>query len=409
MKYGLIGESLSHSFSKIVHHKLGDYSYELCEIAPESLGSFMKERDFLGINVTIPYKEAVIPYLDYVDYSAKSIGAVNTVVNRDGKLYGYNTDYHGLRALFEYAGIDPIDKKAAILGAGATSKTAYAVLRHLGADMIITAGRKRRIGNMDYAELIEKHCDTEIIVNTTPLGMRPFITEAAVDLSYFHNLSGVIDVVYNPLNTTLVQQAKELGVRAETGLYMLIAQAVYASELFFDIKYPKDTIEKIHRQIKQDTENIVLIGMPASGKSTVGRILADRLGRRLIDTDELIEQRVGMTVREIFDTKGEEEFRRLEGEAIGSICKETSLIISTGGGAILRKENLSALRYNGKLFFIDRPLENLIPTDTRPLSSSREAIEARYNERYGIYCSVCDKRIDADCSPKEVADKILEK
>ncbi len=409
MKYGLIGEKLSHSFSKIIHDRLGDYGYELCEVAPEELDSFMTKRDFLGINVTIPYKQAVIPYLDFIDNSAKRIGAVNTVVNRDGKLFGYNTDYYGMIALLNHAGIEPVGKKAAILGTGGTAKTAYAVLRSTGADIIIFAGRKKRVGNTDYEELISRHSDAEIIINTTPLGMYPYLFSSAVKLDSFSRLSGVLDAVYNPLNTTFIQEARKKGARAEGGLYMLVAQAVYASEFFFDKKYPEDIIERIYNEIKEEKENIVLIGMPASGKSTVGKILAKRLGRRLIDTDELIEERAGMPIKEIFDAKGEDEFRRIESEVIKELSKETSLIISTGGGAILREENISALKFNGKLYFIDRPLQDLVPTESRPLSSTKEQIEKRFSERYELYLAACDKRIDADCTPEAVADKILEK
>ncbi len=408
MKYGLIGEHLGHSFSKVIHEMLSDNLYELREIPREELDSFMHSRDFSGINVTIPYKESVIPYLDEIDDGAQEIGAVNAVVNRDGRLFGYNTDFYGMRALIMHAGIDVGGKKAAILGSGGTSRTAMAVLNSLGAREILRVSRSGRDGSLAYEELYEKHSDTEIIVNTTPLGMFPNIDTVAVDLSKFERLSGVVDAVYNPLRTRLVLEARARGIIAEGGLYMLVAQAVRASEIFLDKKYADGLIDKVYQRIKSDKENTVLIGMPASGKSTVGKILAEKTGRTLVDTDELIVKKAGIEIKEIFARFGEARFREIESEVIREISGNGSLIIATGGGTILRNENVSSLKKNGTLFFIDRPLEKLMPTDSRPLSSDREAIERRYEERYEIYCSVCDARIDADCEAVTVAEKILE-
>ncbi len=411
MKYGLIGEKLGHSFSKEIHKKFGDYEYQLCEIAKDELDSFMKKKDFLGINVTIPYKEAVIPYLDWIHEPAKEIGAVNTVIQYEGKLYGYNTDYCGMRELFDHAGIEVAGKKAAILGSGGTSKTAFVVLKSLGADKIIKVSRSGKDGAVTYDQLYKDHSDVEIIVNTTPMGMYPNISGCPVDLSELKCLSGVIDAVYNPINTTLVQKARKLGIKTEGGLYMLVAQATAASELFLDENGNSHPyfINKVYEEIKAAKENIVLIGMPASGKTTVGKILAERLERRFVDTDELIEEKIGMSIKEYFECFGEEKFRRIESEIIGSLAGENSLVIATGGGAILREENVSALKYNGKLYFIDRPLDLLVPTESRPLSSDRASVEMRYKERYSIYCDVCDVRIDAMGDAETVAEKIPEK
>ncbi len=408
MKYGLIGEKLGHSFSKEIHRKLGDYEYELFEIAKDSLDGFMRERDFLGINVTIPYKERVIPYLDEIDDAAKEIGAVNTIINKNGRLYGYNTDYFGMRALFDYAGVDAFGKKAVILGSGGTSRTAYVTLKSLGASEIIKVSRSGKGGAVTYEELYQKHSDAEIIVNTTPVGMYPDIFGCPASLSKFGRLSGVIDVVYNPINTTLVKEARAMGVCAESGLYMLVGQALRASELFTDTKCPSFMLDVIFESVKAEKENVVLIGMPASGKSTVGRILAKKLGYGFADTDELIIKRIGMSIKEYFDLYGEEKFREVESEVIRDIAGDSSLVIATGGGAVLRKENVSALKYNGKLYFIDRPLDKLIPTEDRPLSSDRASIEARYRERYPIYCDLCDLRIEAEGDAENVADRILE-
>lgn len=410
MKYGLIGEKLGHSFSKEIHAMLGDYEYELREIARDKLDEFMEKRDFLGINVTIPYKEAVIPYLDWIHSPAKEIGAVNTVINCDGKLYGYNTDYNGMRELISHAGIDVQGKKAAILGSGGTSKTALVALKSLGAGEILKVSRSEKDGAITYVELYEKHSDVEIIVNTTPVGMYPNIFDCPVDISKLKSLIGVIDAIYNPIGTTLVNEAKAFGIKAEGGLYMLVAQAAYASELFLDKNgntYPY-FINKFYEEIKRKKENIVLIGMPASGKSTVGKIIAEKLGRKFVDTDDIITERIGISIKDFFEQKGETAFREIESTVISEISKENSLVIATGGGAVLKKENLSSLRYNGKLYFIDRPLENLIPTESRPLSADKESIAKRYNERYSIYCDACDVKINADYDAVDVAEKILE-
>ena len=404
MKYGLIGEKLGHSFSKDIHERLG-YDYELCEISPDKLESFMLARDFSGINVTIPYKREVIPFLDWIDEPASQIGAVNTVINRDGKLYGYNTDFYGMKELFAHAGIDPEGRKAAILGSGGTSRTAKALLSSLGAREINVISRSRGI---TYDELYAKHSDTEIIVNTTPVGMFPDIFGSPIDITEFKGLVGVIDAVYNPLNTDLVCKAKKCGINAESGLYMLVAQAIYASELFLDTKYPSYMLDVIYEGIKAEKENLVLIGMPSSGKTTVGRLLAERLGSEFVDTDELIIERIKMPIKDFFSAYGEEKFRLVESEVINSLAGRNGLVIATGGGAVLREENISALKYNGKIIFLDRSLDKLVTTDSRPLSSDRASLERLYSLRYPIYHSVSDLQIPGDGTPIEVANNILE-
>lgn len=404
MKYGLIGEKLGHSFSKEIHERLG-YDYELCEIAPEELDGFMKARNFVGINVTMPYKQAVIPYLDEIDDVASEIGAVNTIINRDGKLYGYNTDYYGMEKLFDHAEVDPYEKKVAVLGSGGTSKTAMAVLKSLGASEIICVSRS---GEVSYDELYKSHSDVEIIVNTTPVGTYPNIFDRPVDINRFERLSGVIDAVYNPLNTTMVIEAKERGIPAEAGLYMLVAQAIRASELFLNAKYPSYMIDVIYDGIRSEKENIVLIGMPSSGKSTIGRLLAEKLGQEFIDTDEMVTERINVPIKDFFALYGEEKFRDVEAGVIREIAGRGGLVIATGGGAVLRRENLINLRYNGNILFIDRPLNMLIPTDSRPLSIDRMALENLYMTRYPIYNEACDTRIEAVGTPMEIANDILE-
>ena len=408
MRYGLLGEHLGHSFSKEIHGLLGDYSYDLIEVLQEGLDDFLRAKDFAGLNVTIPYKERVIPYLDFIDGAAKEIGAVNTIVNRGGKLYGYNTDFYGLEMLFAHAKIDPEGKTVAILGTGGTSKTAFAVMKQLSAGEIFKVSRSGSDGAMTYEELYSVADKVDIIINTTPAGMYPDIDGCAVDLSKFKNLSGVIDAVYNPLRTSLIIEAKKRNIRAEGGLYMLVAQAARAAELFFGERIGPIKIEKVYRRILRDKENIVLIGMPASGKTTVGRLLEKKLHRKAYDSDKLIEKTEKRSIPDIFREDGEATFRRMEAEMIRELSGKSGIIIATGGGAILRAESLDNLKKNGRLYFIDRPLGQLMPTKSRPLANSAEAIERRYNERYGIYSAAADVRIDAKGSAPMTADKIVD-
>ena len=407
IEFGLLGEKLGHSFSKEIHALLGDYSYELIEVPREELRSFISERKFSGLNVTIPYKETLIPYLDFLDDKARKIGAVNTIVNRGGKLYGYNTDFYGMEMLFAHAKIDPRGKTVAILGTGGTSKTAFAVMEHLEAKEIFKVSRSGADSALTYEGLYEAADKVDIIINTTPAGMFPDIDGCAVDLSKFKNLSGVIDAVYNPLRTSLIIEAKKRGIRAEGGLYMLVAQAALAAELFCGERIGLLKTEKVYRRILRDKENIVLIGMPASGKTTVGRILEKKLRRKAYDSDKLIEKAEKRTISDIFQNEGEATFRNMEADMIRSLSEKNGIVISTGGGAPLREENVDNLKKNGRLYFIDRPLGQLMPTKSRPLASSAEAIERRFNERYGIYSLAADVRIDADTSAPMTADKII--
>ena len=405
--YGCIGEKLKHSFSKEIHNALADYDYRIIEVEREKLGEFATAGEFAAINVTIPYKEMIMPYLFTIDEHARSIGAVNTVVNRDGKLYGYNTDFYGMSRLLAHARVDVSGKKVIILGTGGTSKTAYAVVKAEGAREIVRVSRTGREDAVTYEEMYQKHTDAEVVINTTPAGMYPNIFDKAIELDKFSSLVGVIDAVYNPLRTPMILDARKRGIAAEGGLYMLVAQAVRASEIFIDTKYAEIECERVYGKIVSDKENIVLIGMPASGKSTVGKILAKMTGRRVIDTDKLIVERAGKDIPTIFREDGEAKFRELETEVIKDAAKETGVIIATGGGAVLKSENVDALRENGRLYFIDRPLENLMPTANRPLSSTREDIERRYRERYGIYTNAADVTVKANCFPKTVAEKIM--
>lgn len=390
MKYGLIGEKLGHSFSKTVHSKIADYEYELCEIAKDDLDTFMKTRDFCGINVTIPYKEAVIKHLDFISEEAEKIGAVNTVVNKNGKLYGYNTDFYGLKSLIEKNEINIFGKTVLVLGSGGTSKTANAVLKSMGAKEIFTVSRSGGEGLITYEEAYSKNA--EVIINTTPVGMYPKTGDQPIKLDDFKGLEAVVDVIYNPLKTKLIIDAENRGIKAVGGLYMLYSQAVKAAEIFTENEIKAD----LFNEILNEKQNLVLIGMPSCGKTTLGKMLAEEFFKEFVDTDEEIVKKTGIKISEIFKNYGEEHFRNLESEVIKELSSKQSLVIATGGGAVLRRENVDALRHNGRLIFIDRPLDMLITTDDRPLSSNRELLEERYYERYPIYCLASDVRINAD-------------
>lgn len=405
--YGCIGEKLSHSFSKEIHNALSDYEYNIIEIPRNELDSFMAERSFKAINVTIPYKELVIPHLYEIDIHAKEIGAVNTIVNRDGKLYGYNTDFYGLSELINHIGISIKDKRVAILGTGGTSKTARAVVKALGASEIIIVSRKANGDTISYTELYENYSDIDIIINTTPVGMYPNGDKTPVELDKFTHLKGVIDAIYNPLRTPLVLKARDMGIKAVGGLYMLVAQAVRASEIFLDITYPKVTLEKIYKKILSQKENIVLIGMPGCGKSTVGKLISEELSRELLDTDSIIEKTANMKIIDIFSRYGESYFRDLESDTLKEVAIRNSSIISCGGGLILRPENVFELRKNGKLYFIDMPLEGLIPTSDRPLANDKNKIIKIYNERYLLYKSIADDIISVTGDATTVKEEIL--
>lgn len=408
MQYGCIGEHLTHSFSKEIHGYLGDYLYELKEIPTDALDSFLTERDFKGINVTIPYKQAVIPYLSQVEETAAAIGAVNTVVNREGRLSGYNTDFGGMADLIRRTGIDLQGKKVLILGTGGTSKTALAVATQLGAASVWRVSRSPKPGVLTYDEVLEKHLDAQVLINTTPRGMFSRESGMPIDPARFPSLCGAIDAVYNPIRTEFILQARSMGVPAAGGLYMLVRQAVLASEIFLDTKYPDTVTEAVYRRIKAGKENIVLTGMPGSGKSTVGKLLAKQLERPFLDTDALIEEKTGQTPGQIIATRGEAAFRDLESQVIEETASQTGCVIATGGGAVLRRENVSLLQRNGRLFFLNRPVEQLLPTADRPLSSTKEAIMRRFAERYPIYTATADVVIENSTTPEAAALRVKE-
>lgn len=407
-KYGCIGKKLTHSFSKEIHAKLADYKYELIELTETEVVSFFKNKEFNAVNVTIPYKETVIPYLDFFSDVAKRIGAVNTVVNKNGKLYGYNTDYYGMKALIEKIGIEVKNKKVMILGTGGTSKTARVLTKDLGASEIMVVSRQKKESFITYEEAVSEHRDINVIINTTPSGMYPDCDSEPIDISAFSELEGVIDAVYNPLCTNLILNAKKKGIKTEGGLFMLVMQAVVAAEKFMDREIPKEAADSVFASVLASKENIVLTGMPGSGKSTVGKLLGID-GFTFVDTDMEIEKRCGTSIKDLITEKGEKYFRDLESEVIKDVSSKGGQIISTGGGAILRNENVHALKRNGKLFFIDANPERLCPTDSRPLSDTAEKLKKVYSERIDIYRETADVVVSDMATAKEEAEFILRK
>lgn len=406
-RYGLLGSHLPHSFSKELHEALGRYSYELIELAPEALGDFLRRRDFAGLNVTIPYKQAVIPYLDSLNERAAAIGAVNTIVNRDGRLYGDNTDLGGLLAMLRRAGISLRGKKVLILGSGGTSRTALAAARSEGAALALRVSRSGREDAVTYEAACTDHADAQVLLNATPVGMYPRLDAVPVDLSRFPNLEGVADVIYNPLRTRLCLAAAERGLPTANGLYMLVAQAMLAAEQFTGEPVPEAEYARIYGALLDRKRNLVFIGMPGSGKSTLGRLLAARTGKPFFDSDELIAERAGMSIPDIFARQGETVFRDLETEVIRALSAQGGRIVATGGGAVLRPENVTALRQNGLLVFLDRPLEALTPTADRPLGDSMDKLRALYAQRRPIYVAAADRRIPVAGTPEETAKLIV--
>ena len=388
MEYGLLGERLGHSFSPQIHRDLAGYDYQLLPTPPEAVEDLFARRAFQGLNVTIPYKRTVMPLCDEIDPRAAAIGAVNTVVNRNGRLTGYNTDIDGFLYMARRAGVDMAGKKVVILGSGGTSRTARAAAGELGAREIVTVSRH---GEDNYQNL-SRHADAQVLVNTTPVGMYPNWGQSPVSLESFPALEGVLDVVYNPLRTALLLQAEERGLPRSCGLPMLVAQAKRAAELFTGQNINDSRTEAVLHGLREQLTSIVLIGMPGCGKTTVGRTLAGKLGRTFVDLDEEIVRRAGMSIPEIFAREGEAGFRERESALVREFGERTGLVVSTGGGVVTRRENYIPLKQNGLLLHLRRDPAAL-PTDGRPLSQAT-APEELWRRRAPLYAAFADGEID---------------
>ena len=430
MSYGLLGEKLGHSFSKILHGQMGNEDYELIPVPKDEVDDYLSAADFDGINVTIPYKEVAMKYCTPDEISSE-IGCVNTLFKKNGKVYGYNTDSLGFAYLARQIGTESNnrniwkDKKVVILGSGGTSKTATHVALKCGASKVIIVSRK----NIDKEEKPgvihstyddkDTWADAQILVNTTPVGMFPNNEDIPIDLDIFSNLEAVLDVIYNPLNTRLVLEASKRGIPAKNGLAMLVAQGWYSEEIWKENKNvslnvedePDENIctqiDSITDRIYRSKQNIVLTGMPGSGKSTIGKMLSEKLGVRFVDTDEMFTQKYGITPAECITNDGEVRFRDMESEVVKEVSGESGIVIATGGGAVIREKNRDALKGNGFIVFLNKDPKTL-STEKRPLSQT-EGVMKLYNERMPIYQSFKDVEITVSDDPKETFDVIKNK
>lgn len=400
LKCGLLGRKLGHSYSPQIHAMMGDYTYALFEKEPSEVGDFVLHGDYDAINVTIPYKKDVIPYLDIVDDTAKRLGAVNTIVRRDGKLWGYNTDYYGFYSMVLRSGIDVKGKKTLVLGSGGTSVTAQAVLTDLGAEVVVIS----RTGENNY-ENINRHRDAKVIVNTTPVGMYPDTGVAALEIEHFPDLDGVLDVIYNPSRTQLLLDAENLYLPNENGLWMLVAQAKLASELFTGKSLPDSIISHIHHSLRNQMENIVLIGMPGCGKTTIGKLLAEKNGKTFADADETVIEMAGKDIPSIFAREGEEAFRDWETRALIRLGKKSGQVIATGGGCVTQLRNYPFLHQNSTIVWLQRDPDQL-PKDGRPLSQKND-LSKLFRKRKPLYNAFADIVIDNNGSPEATVQAIL--
>ena len=403
MQCGLLGRKLGHSYSPQIHKRLADYQYDLFEVEPEDLESFLKTAPFQGLNVTIPYKKEVMAYCAALSDTARAIGSVNTLVRqKDGSLYGDNTDADGFAAMLSYSGIDPRGKKALVLGSGGASLAIVYVLKQMGAKQIVVISRS---GENHYGNL-HLHQDAQLIVNTTPVGMYPDTGVKPVDLRQFPSCEGVLDIIYNPAKTQLLLQAQALGLPHCDGLIMLVGQAKRAAERFTGTLLSESLIPKITGQLRFEMGNLILIGMPGCGKSTIARKLAEISGRPAVDIDQRIVERIGMPIRDFFAQQGEARFRQIEAEILAEVTMQTGQIIATGGGIVKDWENVRRLRQSGKVYFLDRSLDQLETDPSRPLSSSREALRQLYDQRIDLYRAACDQQIENNGSADQTARRL---
>ena len=401
MNCGLLGEKLGHSYSPIIHHCLGSYQYSLFEKSPNELGSFIKHGDYIGLNVTIPYKKAAIKFCDQLSPIAEKLGAVNTIIkDPNGKIIGHNTDYFGFMSMVHHSGLNPKGKRVLVLGTGGASATVQAVLNEMGAKVAVIS----RSGRHNYKNMY-RFSGTAIIVNATPVGMYPNNGASLVDLSRFPKLEGVLDLIYNPARTQLIIDAQQLGLVAENGLWMLVAQAKESAEWFSGEKIEDSVISAIYNNLSERMENIVLIGMPGCGKSTIGKLLAEATGRILIDTDSEIIKRSGMPIPVFFVQYGEDAFRQIESDVLSDICKQSGLVIATGGGCVTQDRNYPVMHQNSRIVWIKRNLDALA-TDDRPLSQQNTVLEL-YNRRKDSYFRFADYVVENNTDPSNAVSKII--
>ncbi len=402
-RFGLLGERLGHSLSPQIHGYFGEYPYTLIEKERDELAAFFAAPAYRAINVTIPYKKDVMPFCDELDEVARRIGSVNTIRFDGDAVRGYNTDYAGFRYLLEKNGVAIADRKVLVLGSGGSAVTGCCVLEDMGARDVVVISRS---GENNYTNL-HRHADAEVIVNTTPVGMFPRNLESPVSLADFPACEAVVDIIYNPLKTKLLLDAEEHGLLAVNGLEMLVAQGKRAAEIFFDKAFDDAVVESTVRLMEARFRNVVLVGMPGCGKSTVGKLLAERLEKSFTDTDVLVEQAAGKTIPEIIAEEGEAAFRDREQAAVAEAGKQLSHVIATGGGAVLREENHRALRQNAQVVFLERPLQDLA-TKGRPLSQGGAALAELYEQRLPLYRAVADVTVEVDDDPTVTCERILE-
>ena len=402
MKTGLLGRKLGHSYSPQIHAYLGDYAYDLFEREPEDVETFLKNGDFSAINVTIPYKKTVMPYCRLTD-TARYMGSVNTIVRQpDGTLLGHNTDYFGFTSMVQKSGLEVKGKKCLVLGSGGASVTAVAVLKEMGANVVVIS----RGGENNYNNL-HLHADASVICNCTPVGMYPNNGVSPIDLDVFPHLEGVLDMIYNPARTKLLMDAAERGLIAGNGLWMLVAQAKEAAEWFLDRKLPDSMIQYVYGKMRQQMENVILTGMPGCGKSTAGRLLAEKLGRTFVDADEELVKTFSADIPSIFANEGEAGFRAKETAVLAELGKRSGLVIATGGGCVTREENYPLLHQNGSIFWLKRELSKL-PSDGRPLSQITK-MEDMYRIRKPMYERFADHCIDNNGSVDKTVAELLAK
>ena len=397
---GLIGRKLGHSYSVPIHKAMDNDAYSLYELEPDELGIFLSRDDIGGLNVTIPYKRDVMQFCDVIAPAAKEVGSVNTIVRKDGKLYAYNTDVYGFEYMARRAGITLSGKKVVILGSGGAYLAVRAAAKAAGAREIICVSRS---GEDNYDNL-DRHADAEVIVNATPVGMYPNNGKSPIDLSLFQKCEGALDLIYNPARTAFLMQAKSLGIPCIGGLSMLVAQAKAAEEYFFDIKIDDKVIDEITAKLTQESENIVLIGMPGCGKTSIGEAIAKLTGRESVDTDALVEKNAGMSIPEIFEKYGEAEFRRMEREAVCEAGWMSGKVIMTGGGVVKDIRNLAPLSGNGRIYHILRDI-NELSRDGRPLSQGAD-LAKMYEERLPMYTAFRDACAENNSTPEDAAERI---